>query len=71
MGDEGFETTPKSSRKTRNSQKRAAKSGAVPDEQQNTDAIRDLQMVIDAWPRLKTHLKAAIIALVKSGPVES
>ena len=64
MGDTGLEQTPLAGPKTPISQTGGAKSGALDDR-----IYPDLAEIVKAWPELPEHIKASILALVKThGP---
>jgi hypothetical protein len=60
----GFERTPLALSKTPISDTPSAKSGA-PDAP-NTPLDPDLAQIVDCWPTLPEHIKAAVMALVNT-----
>jgi hypothetical protein len=56
---------PQKSTKTTNSQRRGAKCGALKDKNDP-----DLAEIIEAWPELPGHIKAAIKALIQTHKTE-
>lgn len=64
MGDTGLEQTPITPPKTPISKKSGTESGTVGDE--NGPTAPDLAQIIDHWPTLPVHLKAAIMAIIKA-----
>jgi hypothetical protein len=65
MGDEGIEHPPLALSKTAILQTASAKSGAPNAE--NTPPDPDLALIQDRWPELPEHIKAAVLALVRTG----
>ena len=61
MGDEGFEPPADSSKKTQESKRGGAKSGAVAARSKDDG---ELGCVVEAWPTLPHYTKQAILALV-------
>ena len=64
MGDTGLEHPPLTPPKTPISQTPRAESGALDGEKSSPDP--DLAKVVEAWPELPGHIKAAIKALIES-----
>ena len=68
MGDTGLEPVDVKACREEDLQNRAfgggARSGAQSGDLPKTDA--DLQCLIDAWPDLSDHIKAAVLALVRA-----
>ena len=60
----GFERTPLALSETAISQTPSAKSGAL--EGEKTPKDPDLALVQERWPKLPEHIKAAVLALVRS-----
>jgi hypothetical protein len=58
VGDAGPETTSKSSGKTPDSSKGGAENGALD---------LNLQIVIEAWPKLSEHRRIVIVGIAKAG----
>jgi hypothetical protein len=77
MGDEGLEQPSDSSGKSADSQTGGAESGAVDAPNANmagsttvpTDPV--LARLVEAWPELPEHIRAAIAALVRAANLDS
>ncbi len=64
MGDTGIEHPRLALSKTRISGERCAKRGARPASKTGSDPY--LSQIVQVWPRLPAHIKAAIRALVET-----
>ncbi len=68
MGGRRFEQTALTPQKTPIPETRGTESGTPNGE--NTSSDPDLALIQDRWPTLPEHIKAAILALVRSIPDE-
>jgi len=67
LGDEGNRTPIDSASKTpisQNPPEKRTESGTV--ESENTPSDPDLALIQDRWPKLPEHIRAAVLALVRS-----